>query len=100
MKIDFLDYSEPEYLPKSDGTGYYNLNLEPAELMKYLGKALQNKKLSKNKRLHLKKLFSSIDENDNNYILCDKLKKDFSSEKPNEALLFYNESLLEKKTSQ
>ena len=93
MKNDFLDYSEPEYLPKAVGTGYYTLNLEPAELMEYLERALQNEKLSKNKRLHLKKLLSSIDENDNNYILFGKLRKDFSIEKTNEALLIYNESL-------
>ena len=93
MKNDFLDYSEPKRMPYSIDTGYYALNLEPNTLMEYLERALQNEKLSKNKRLHLKKLLSSIDENDNNYILFGKLRKDFSSEKTNEALLIYNESL-------
>ena len=93
MRNDFLDYSEPKWLPHAVRTGYYTLNMEPAELMERLEKALQNEKLSKNKRLHLKKLLSSIDENDNNYILFGKLRKDFSIEKTNEALLIYNESL-------
>ena len=93
MRNDFLDYSEPKWLPHAVRTGYYTLNMEPAELMERLEKALQNEKLSKNKRLHLKKLLSSIDENDNNYILFGKLRKDFSNEKTNEALLIYKEGL-------
>ena len=93
MRNDFLDYSEPKWLPYSIDTGYYALNLEPSALMEHLEKALQNEKLSENKRSHLKKLLSLIDENDNNYILFGKLRKDFSIEKTNEALLIYNESL-------
>ena len=100
MKNDFLDDSEARRMPYSIYTGYYTLNLEPSALMEHLEKALQNEKLSENKRSHLKRLLSLIDENDNNYILFGKLRNDFSSEKPNEALLIYNESQLKKKTNQ
>ena len=99
MKNDFLDDSEARRMPYSIDTGYYTLNLEPSTLMEHLEKALQNEKLSENKRSHLKRLLSLIDENDNNYILFGKLRNDFSSEKPNEALLIYNESQLKKKNN-
>ena len=99
MKNDFLDDSEARRMPYSIDTGYYTLNLEPSTLMEHLEKALQNEKLSENKRSHLGKLLSLIDENDNNYILFGKLRNDFSSEKPNEALLIYNESQLKKKNN-
>ena len=92
LKNNFLDNSEPQYLPEAVGTGYYALNLEPADLMEKLGKALQSEELSEKKRKHLEKILSLVDENDNNYIFYGKLRSDFRHEKAGEALLIYDET--------
>ena len=92
MRNDFLDNSEPYYLPGTIGKGYYTMNLDAHILLKRLAKALQDKELSEKKREHLEKLLSLVEENDNNYILYGRLRSDFKEGRADEALLVYDET--------
>ena len=92
MRNNYLDNSEPYYLPSTIGKGYYTMNLDAHILLKRLAKALQDEELSEKKREHLEKLLSLVEENDNNYILYGRLRSDFKEGKADEALLIYDET--------
>lgn len=96
MRNDFLDNSEPYYLPGTIGKGYYTMNLDPHSLLKRLAKALRNEELTGKKRKHLEKLRSLVDEDSNNYVLYGRLRSDFKKEKKPEAWLIYDETQLKK----
>lgn len=55
--------------------GYFILNIDPGNLQTDLQKSLRTKKLSPEKEARLKEVLTSINENDNNYILLAPLKK-------------------------
>ena len=96
MKNDFLDNTEPYYLPGTISKGYFTMNLDPRHLLKRLTKALQNPELTEKKRKHLEKLLSLVDENSNNYVLYGRLRSNFKDGKKPDAWLIYDETQLKK----
>ena len=96
MKNDFLDNTEPYYLPGTISKGYFTMNLDPHHLLKRLTKALQNPELTEKKRKHLEKLLSLVDENSNIYVLYGRLRSNFKDGKKPDAWLIYDETQLKK----
>jgi hypothetical protein len=96
MKNDFLDNTEPYYLPGTISKGYFTMNLDPRHLLRRLTKALQNPELTEKKRKHLEKLLSLVDENSNNYVLYGRLRSNFKDGKKPDAWLIYDETQLKK----
>ena len=75
---DFLDNEPINIISKRCSNGYYTLNIEPAALIEKLEKGLKNKP-DEARRKKMEALMKTIDEDDNNYIVIGKLKKQFGN---------------------
>ena len=75
---DFLDNEPINIISKRCSNGYYTLNIEPAALIEKLEKGLKNQP-DEARRKKMEALMKTIDEDDNNYIVIGKLKKQFGN---------------------
>lgn len=78
VRNDFMDGSSIPHMPWHFKEGYYTELLEPSILKERIEKSLnENQGMEPERREYWEKLFSSIDEDDNNYIFVGNLKTEY-----------------------
>lgn len=75
IENDYLDGKKVEWPSGIFDKGYYSINIEPGVLLEWIEQILKSDKVNDKMRTKLTELQTSIDENDNNYILYAKMKK-------------------------
>ena len=71
---DYFGNLEIGYPSYAFSNGYYTRNIEPGNLLTDIENALKNQDITAEMRKKLTDLQTSIDENDNNYVMIAKLK--------------------------
>lgn len=78
VRNDFMDASPIPHMPWHFKEGYYTELFEPSILKERIEKSLkENQGMEPERREYWEKLFSSIDEDDNNYIFVGNLKTEY-----------------------
>lgn len=78
VRNDFMDGSLIPHMPWHFKEGYYTELFEPSILKERIEKSLkENQRMEPERREYWEKLFSSIDEDDNNYIFVGNLKTEY-----------------------
>lgn len=72
---DFLGDTEVDWVTYAFRAGYFVQNMEPANLIDLLEKALIENNLSEDKKQEVTTLLQSLNENDNNIVILAKLKQ-------------------------